>query len=622
MRIAVLAGNITNYIQKRLLEGIVKYVEEKNISIDVFSCNGDMYEQSEYGIGELQIYNLPDLTQYDGIIYAKDMIHNVQIADELTQRIKDSGIPTVSIESYNSGMSVFYVDNREAMKMMVSHLIEVHGVKSICYLSGPKENQESIERLNGAIDAVREHGLMLDDDHIYYGNFMSDSGERLIGHLVKSGVSMPDAIICANDEMALGAYIELCRHGIRVGNDIRLTGYGNFSSSANLIPALTTVEKPQWQIGYEACKSLVEKEPICVRKFKVKYCYRGSCGCTEHREDNIAEIQMKSVQQELEEAITIEQNKFMVSDLSNCENLQDFFEYLMKCIVQMNFSFLYLCLCEEAIPSNNLEYGYRLGTDYSQRAYIPIAYEKGTFEEYPYFSCKEILPEECRKKIGTEVCIVMPIHFRRNCLGYVVVCGSKWWLDMSHFSNWLMNISNTLENIYRQNELKRLVKKLSNVWMLDSLTQVYNRAGFFHFADGMIEECKKDGVPIGIFFADINKLKQVNDGYGHEEGDFYIRSVASHIGKLKKKEQLLMRYGGDEFVVVGKIIRGNEFDELTENLNSKLEECRRKNDKIYEMSVSVGFKSAVITENIKIDSLIEEADREMYKMKKEWRDRK
>ena len=616
MRIAVLAGNIGNYIQKRLLEGIVRYAKEKKISIDVFTCNGDMYKQSEYGIGELQIYSLPVFTQYDGIIFAKDMIHNVKIADELTQRIKDSGIPTVSIESNNDEMSVFYVDNREAMRVMVSHLIEVHGVKDIFYLSGPKQNQESIERLKGVMDAVREHGLILDDNHIYYGNFMSDSGEKLIGYLMKSGTSLPDAIICANDEMALGAYIELYRRGIQVGSDICLTGYGNFSGDTDLIPALTTVEKPQMQIGYEACKSLVEKEPIHVRKFRVKHYYRGSCGCAEHREEDIPELRMKSVQQELETAIITENNKYMISDLSNCDNLQDFYECLKSYIVQMGFSFMYLCLCEEKISTDNLEYDYQFRTVYSKRIHIPIAYEKGIFAEYPYFNCKEILPEICRKKIGIEVCTVMPLHFRRNCLGYMVVCGNSLQLNVSQFSNWIMNISNTLENIYKQNELKRLVRKLSSIWMMDSLTQTYNRAGFFHFADGIIEECKKESVPIGIFFADINKLKQVNDNYGHEEGDFYIKSVASHMNRLKKEEQLLMRYGGDEFVVLGKLIKGNEFSRLIEELNPKLEECGKQNEKNYEMSVSIGFQSVIVMEDFKLDQLMKQADWEMYKMKK------
>lgn len=80
MRIAVLIGGIAYEVQKRLLEGIMKYAAERKITIDVFTCNGDMYRQSEYGAGEFQIYELPDLTRYDGVIFAKDTIQNEQCA--------------------------------------------------------------------------------------------------------------------------------------------------------------------------------------------------------------------------------------------------------------------------------------------------------------------------------------------------------------------------------------------------------------------------------------------------------------------------------------------------------------------------------------------------------------
>ncbi|MCM1037789.1 MAG: GGDEF domain-containing protein [Ruminococcus sp.] len=111
-------------------------------------------------------------------------------------------------------------------------------------------------------------------------------------------------------------------------------------------------------------------------------------------------------------------------------------------------------------------------------------------------------------------------------------------------------------------------------------------------------------------------MKQVNDRYGHEEGDFYIRSVADYMSQLKKEGQILMRYGGDEFVVMGKVIEGNEFTGLIETLNPRLKEYRKKSKKAYEMSVSVGFRSVEITKDFKLGSLIEAADYEMYKMKK------
>lgn len=618
MKIAVLIGGIAYEIQRRLLEGIMKYAEEQNISIYVFTCNGDMYKQSEYGIGEFQIFHLPEFTLYDGIIFAKDTIQNEQAAEEITQRIRASQTPVISIESSIAGMPVYHVDNREATREMVNHLIEAHGVKDICYLSGPKQNPESAERLKGTMDAVREHGFVLEEGAVSYGDYWVESGRKFVRNLMEKKKKLPDAVVCANDDMALGVYTEFCKYGIRAGEEILITGYDHTSDAANLTPAIATIEKPQTKIGYEACKNLAlaKGEKIESKRFQVKYFYRGSCGCAEHEKKKLSEVQLQNIQQKLEIIAIAEMNKNMVSDLNDCENLQDFCECLKFYIVQMNFSFVYLCLCEEDNSADKTEYNYKIKEEYSEKVFIPIAYEKGRFTEYPYFECKELLPKVCKEKIGSQACIVVPIHFRRNCLGYCVMCGSGLALNSTQFQNWIMNIANALENIYKQSELKRLIKKLNGVWKMDNLTQIYNRAGFFHYADGILEECKSKNIPIGMLFIDINKLKLVNDGYGHEEGDFYIRSVADSMKALKDDKQLLMRYGGDEFVVLGKLEKGNEFARLMEGLNPKLEEQKSQNGKAYEMSVSMGFQSVFITKEFKLDQLMEQADREMYKMKK------
>ena len=616
MKIAVLVGGIAYEAQRRLLEGIMKYADKENVNIFVFTCNGDAYRQSEYGIGEFQILFLPDLTQYDGIIFARDTIQNEQFAAEITKCILNSGVPAISIENHIPGMPVFYVDNREAMRDIVSHLIEVHGCSDIFYLSGPAQNPESSERLKGVMDAVNEHGLTLGEDKIQYGDFWIDSGKQLAEHLMESGEKLPDAVICANDDMALGAYLEFCRQGVQIGKDIIVTGYDHTSDASNLTPKITTVGKPQEQIGYEACKVLVRNKQIVSKKFKVKCYYRGSCGCQERKIRNLSEVQLRNVSHKLGIANMAEMNKSMVSDLNDCENMQEFYECLKEYIAQLDFSFVYLCLCEESVSEDTIEYDYRVKEHYSEKIYIPVAYENGKFTEYPYFECKELLPKECMEKIGNRMCIVAPVHFRRNCLGYLVMCGSELPYNSTQFQVWLMNISNALESMRKQEELKRLVKKLKDVWMLDSLTQIYNRAGFFHFADKFLEECKRHDTPIGMVFVDINKLKRVNDEYGHEEGDFYIKTVADYMKKLKDEGQLLMRYGGDEFVVLGAYINGDEFTGLIDKLNPMLEECRRQNQKTYEMSTSIGFQSVSITQDFQLDQLMKQADQEMYSMKK------
>lgn len=614
MKIAVLMNGIEHEAHRRLLKGMERYAKEHDVSIFVFTCM-NIHQESEYGMGEIQIFNLPDYAQYDGVIFVGNPIRYSRFGRDIMQQITQAHIPVVSIESRMEGMPVFYTDNRAAMRELVTHLIETHQVEKICYLSGPRDSSESVDRLRGVIDAVKAHGLTLEEDQIYYGNYLADSGSRLAEKLLESDKGLPEAIVCGNDFMAFGVYIELSRRGIRIGEDVLLTGYDNMSDTVNLTPAITTLEKPQVQIGYEACRSLMAKKKIRNRKFQVKCCFRESCGCSTYKMENLIEIQLRDMQEKLEISGMGETNKYMVSDLNECDNMEEFCKYLRRYIIQLDFSYVYLCLCEEKEAADGMEYDCRSTECFSESVCIPVAYERGEFTQYPAFNSKELLPAACREKLGTEIYIVEPIHFRRKWLGYLVVCGNELPFHTTQFQNLMTSISSSLENIRKQNELKRLVEKLNQVWMMDSLTQVYNRAGFFHYANRILEDCKTRNTEIGVLFIDINKLKQVNDTYGHKEGDFYIKAVADCLTALKEPEQLLMRYGGDEFVVLGKYENKTEFGDLIQGLNPMLEKRRLQHDKTYEMSVSEGFYSVAIRQGFKLDRLIEQADQEMYKAK-------
>lgn len=324
MKIVVLIGGIAYESQRRLLDGITAYAEKNEVSVFTFTCNGDMYMQSEYGLGEFQIFNLPDFEHYDGCILVKDTIQNEKVLIEITDRIHASGIPTVCIDSRIEGASHFFVDNREAMKKVVEHFVTAHQIKDFCYLSGPMQNPESVERLCGVWDAVKKYGLPFTEKNIYFGNFWVDSGKKFVKKLLERNAKLPEAIVCANDDMALGVYLELTENGMQVGKDILLSGFDHTSDASKLTPAISTVEKPQEKIGYEACRQLVKKEECSVQKFDVSYYFRGSCGCPKHRKRNLAEEQIKNVKEKIEVVNMAEMNRNMVSDLNDCDNPEEF----------------------------------------------------------------------------------------------------------------------------------------------------------------------------------------------------------------------------------------------------------------------------------------------------------
>ena len=327
----------------------------------------------------------------------KDTIQNEEVLVGVTKRIRESNIPVVCIDSRMEGASHFFVDNREAMREMVEHFVTVHKVKDFCYLSGPAQNPESIERLRGVWDVVEKYDLPFTESDVEYGNFWVDSGREFVKKMLSGIRKMPKAIICANDDMAMGVYLELAQNNIEVGKQVLLSGFDHTSDAVNLTPAIATVEKPQEKMGYEACRKLVEEIGISSCKFQVKYYFRGSCGCPNHRKRNLAEVQIRNVLDKTDVVNMAEINRNMVSDLNDCDNLEDFCECLKRYIIQIDFSFFYLCLCEEQL-SEELEYTKKESRCYSNRVYMPVVYENGNFSQYGWFDSKQLLPETFLQK--------------------------------------------------------------------------------------------------------------------------------------------------------------------------------------------------------------------------------
>src|SRR5581483_5636921 len=141
-------------------------------------------------------------------------------------------------------LDVFSADNRGGTRDMVAHLVEVHGKKRLFGVDGPPEAPDAVERRAALLDAVAEYpGVALTGS--FQGQFATLSGQlaaRAIGALPRR--DLPDALVCANDQMAIGAIRELQQVGLRVPDDIAVVGFDDMQAGTLISPALTTARQP------------------------------------------------------------------------------------------------------------------------------------------------------------------------------------------------------------------------------------------------------------------------------------------------------------------------------------------------------------------------------------------
>jgi diguanylate cyclase (GGDEF)-like protein len=173
--------------------------------------------------------------------------------------------------------------------------------------------------------------------------------------------------------------------------------------------------------------------------------------------------------------------------------------------------------------------------------------------------------------------------------------------------------------------LKKLNKKLNYLSFKDELTGLYNRRGFFTVGEQCFKRAKRNGTNLLLLYCDMDKLKIINDWYGHKEGDFAIRQLAHIFRKVFRDTDIVCRFGGDEFIILIENSSTNSYHKIRMRLEETLIEYNSQSQKKYKISISLGCYTYQGNEpkGLTFNELIEKADEKMYeeKLKKKKEDK-
>jgi DNA-binding LacI/PurR family transcriptional regulator len=195
-------------------------------------------------------------------------------------------LPTTSVGVELPGRPSVVVDNAGGIRALVLHLVREHGAKQIGFVRGPEGAVEAEIRLSAYRNALAEEGLETDERLIAPGDYTKASGAAAV-HVIldERRVHAPvlDALVCANDFMALGAIQELGRRGLHVPEDLAVVGFDDVDSARTAHPALTTARQPGVELGRDGMRRLVaaitKKNAEDITSLPTELVVRRSCGC-------------------------------------------------------------------------------------------------------------------------------------------------------------------------------------------------------------------------------------------------------------------------------------------------------------------------------------------------------
>ena len=182
---------------------------------------------------------------------------------------------------------------------------------------------------------------------------------------------------------------------------------------------------------------------------------------------------------------------------------------------------------------------------------------------------------------------------------------------------WMLELGNAVESVLKKQILQNITEKLDRMSAFDSLTGLYNRVGFQIQADKYKMYAKSSGRSLYISFIDIDGLKKVNDTYGHHEGDWLIKTIGECLKKASHEEEVCMRFGGDEFIVLGlENVADGRHLEFEQEFQNNIQKVNETQEREYQVSASIGSYTIEDVKNTNLQIVIERADMEMYLRKK------
>jgi LacI family transcriptional regulator, galactose operon repressor len=203
------------------------------------------------------------------------------VSDEFVTSLDRRGTPVVllaraavgEVPSVRAG-SVTSADS------LTEHLL-THGRRRLVFLGDPDLSPDVSERWRGVRRALRRAGIRTADTVVSAGGFDVDHGYKAGLHLFAGGATV-DAVMCANDEVASGIYRAASAAGLRVPEDVAVTGWDDTTMASRLHPPLTTVRQPMRELGARAASLLfdrIENRPATPVVLRTSVVVRESCGC-------------------------------------------------------------------------------------------------------------------------------------------------------------------------------------------------------------------------------------------------------------------------------------------------------------------------------------------------------
>lgn len=619
-KIAVLGNGWAFDFINSVIEGLKEATKNTHTDIYYFTCYRFHNPDTSINVTGYKIYDLINISDFDGYVILANLFEDEEALEKIVSRIKKAHKPVVSLVRKIDGIPCIRGDNYTGFYKLISHLIEEHKAQKIAYIGGIENDVQSIERYTAFENALRDHNVGLTEALIYKtGDWSFRFGFEAGIELFKKKIGKPDAIVCSNDIEAYGVIRAAIECNIKIPEDIKIVGFDNDSLSERTFPSLSTVETKCKDMGIKAMEILSDfenkQEDISIPSEPV---IRQSCSC--HK--TITSVQknhsLRSLLVQDEEERFTAHLRHTEDVFINDDNVHIFWDACQKFFLKRhffegeNFSIL---LNKDLFTSTVYQVDKLEDIQISEELTPLVNLQNGNIVKPENIKTSHLLPDNFLSK-ENNVYIFLPIVFHNSFFGYYCTKNNMKLLFNKRGYSWAKNIANSIAKFLEKTKYRLLSQKYLGLSTKDALSDVYNRTALDLFAKEMYETNRHSDECTAIYFIDVNDMKAINDIHGHLHGDMAIKIVADELKNIVPERWLIIRYGGDEFVIIGTC--NKDYVDILEDFNKKLEVSCNRMSLPYRVSVSIGLGIVPPDSVLSLSDEISKVDTIMYEHKKEY----
>ncbi len=612
-------------ILSQFISGMQKAFGSEGVDIFLFLCYATYGDSEAAKKGEMNIFELPDLHDFDGAVIFGSGLDFKDVVDSILAKCREADIPVIMQGSERDGVSYVGSDNYQATRDLCAHLLDHHKVQSIIFFAGTPDSHDSNLRLKAIQDHLEENGCTGFLKEVFYTNWENAAAARRVNELCASENGLPDVIICANDGLAMESCINIFNNGYTVPDDVMVTGFDFIKDSQIFDPSIASVDQCLTEMG-EAAGGLWDQivkgdvENGTSRIIPCRFVPGDSCGCYEYRNsdkirrkvgrDGFANRSMTTYFNRKLDNIdsvvlgsnTYEEFKKNLHDLLTRDHIYegDSFHVLLE----PNFG---LSIYDSDIKLRTKGYSHNMEVLYSC--------EDGVSYNGDVFAVRELIPGYTING-ENHLYVFLPLHEEDSVYGYIIFrdCIEKVYNRFLH--TYQNRMSLVFEKFRHALTLDQINIKLMDLMRKDPLTGVKNRMAYEDkekYFQSLINSESETEFAIAMF--DVNNLKLINDTGGHDAGDDYLKRCCHLICSIFKHSPVY-RVGGDEFLAV---LYDEDYDnrevlgaELKSRMSPYTDRLPLPDDYV---SIAYGISVYAQDTDRNVSEVVKRADEEMYENK-------